>query len=153
MTPTLDPRATHLALDLKPFTCSQCSLTFKAHEHRVFCSKRCYHAFQITAGRAGTHVSPIKADVLGDTMGLCLRLPGRCQRTDCRNHLASPDTGLPIVRARLLPLHNCAVKAARDGDRSCEEVAAMLGLSRQAVNQAEERALRKLRWREEGVAQ
>jgi DNA-binding CsgD family transcriptional regulator len=59
----------------------------------------------------------------------------------CRNtHLEHRGYG----EHRLNPTRDCAIDVASEGERSTEEVAAILGISRERVRQIEERALNKL---------
>ena len=70
------------------------------------------------------------------TRGECADLPRPCPCTGCRHHLA-PDAGEegPFV-------YSCALDAADDGPHTLDEVAAILGTSREAIREIEMRALR-----------
>ena len=63
-----------------------------------------------------------------------------CRNTRCRYHLEHRGYGEHLLR----PTRDCALDVANEGERSTEEVAAILGISRERVRQIEERALRKL---------
>ena|SRR6185436_9549076 len=64
-----------------------------------------------------------------------------CRQTQCSYHLAHRGYG----EHRLRPTRDCALVVASEGEHTVEEVAAVLGVSRERVRQIEERALRKLR--------
>lgn len=64
-----------------------------------------------------------------------------CRRTECRYHLEHRGYG----EHRLRPMRDCALAVANEGEHTTEEVAAVLGISRERVRQIEERALNKLR--------
>lgn len=63
-----------------------------------------------------------------------------CRNTLCRYHLEHRGYG----EHRLTPTRDCAIDVANEGERTTEEVAAVLGISRERVRQIEERAMRKL---------
>jgi DNA-binding CsgD family transcriptional regulator len=73
----------------------------------------------------------------------CTMPPGDapCVRTECRYHLAHRRLG----DHRLKPTRDCALAVANEGPRSLEEVAEILGMSRERVRQLEEQALEKLK--------
>ena len=64
-----------------------------------------------------------------------------CRQTQCRYHLEQRSNG----EHRLKPTRDCALVVANEGERTLEEVAAVLGVSDERVRQVEERALYKLR--------
>lgn len=64
-----------------------------------------------------------------------------CRQTQCRYHLEHRSYG----EHQLKPTRDCALVVANEGERTLEEVAAVLGVSDERVRQVEERALRKLR--------
>lgn len=64
-----------------------------------------------------------------------------CRETRCPYHLEYRGYG----EHRLQPTRDCALVVASEGEHTVEEVAAVLGVSRERVRQIEERALRKLR--------
>jgi hypothetical protein len=64
-----------------------------------------------------------------------------CLRTQCRFHLEHRGYG----EHRLHPTRDCALVVANEGEHTVEEVAAILGASRERVREIEERALHKLR--------
>ena len=66
---------------------------------------------------------------------------GACRQTQCCYHLEHRGYG----EHRLKPTRDCALAVANEGEHTVEEVAAVLGVSRERVRQIEERALRKLR--------
>ncbi len=63
-----------------------------------------------------------------------------CRQTQCRYHLEHRSNG----EHRLKPTRDCALAVANEGERTLEEVAAVLGVSDERVRQIEERALQKL---------
>jgi DNA-directed RNA polymerase specialized sigma24 family protein len=63
-----------------------------------------------------------------------------CRQTQCRYHLEYRGNG----EHRLKPTRDCALVVANEGERTLEEVAAVLGMSDERVRQVEERALQKL---------
>jgi len=64
-----------------------------------------------------------------------------CRQTQCAYHLEYRGYG----EHRLKPTRDCALVVASEGEHTVEEVAAVLGVSRERVRQIEEHALRKLR--------
>ena len=64
-----------------------------------------------------------------------------CRQTECCYHLEHRGYG----EHRLRPTRDCALVVASEGEHTLEEVAAVLGVSRERVRQIEEHALRKLR--------
>ena len=64
-----------------------------------------------------------------------------CRNTLCRYHLEHRGYG----EHRLRPTRDCAIDVANEGEHTTEEVATVLGISRERVRQIEDRALRKLR--------
>ena len=64
-----------------------------------------------------------------------------CRNTHCRYHLEHRSYG----EHRLRPTRDCALDVANEGERTLDEVAAVLGVSAEHVRQVEARALRKLR--------
>jgi hypothetical protein len=64
-----------------------------------------------------------------------------CRNTHCRYHLEHRGYG----EHRLKPTRDCAIDVANEGEHTTEEVAAVIGVSRERVRQIEERALHKLR--------
>lgn len=65
----------------------------------------------------------------------------RCTHTECRYHLAHRG----YWEHRLEPTRDCSLDVAREGPRTLEEVAAILGVSAERVRQIEERAIKQLR--------
>jgi DNA-binding CsgD family transcriptional regulator len=63
-----------------------------------------------------------------------------CRQTQCAYHLEHRSYG----EHRLNPTRDCALAVANEGEHTTEEVAAILGISRERVRQIEERAIRKL---------
>ncbi|HKY34819.1 MAG TPA: sigma factor-like helix-turn-helix DNA-binding protein [Polyangiaceae bacterium] len=63
-----------------------------------------------------------------------------CRNTLCRYHLEHRGYGEHLLN----PTRDCALDVANEGEHSTEEVASILGISRERVRQIEERALRKL---------
>ena len=66
---------------------------------------------------------------------------GHCGRIACRYHLRHRRT----AEHRLQALRDCAIAVANEGAHTMEEIATILGVSREWVRQLEERALEKLR--------
>lgn len=64
-----------------------------------------------------------------------------CRETRCPYHLEYRGYG----ERRLRPTRDCSLVVASEGEHTVEEVAVILGVSRERVRQIEERALRKLR--------
>ncbi|MFZ5894690.1 MAG: sigma factor-like helix-turn-helix DNA-binding protein [Myxococcota bacterium] len=65
----------------------------------------------------------------------------RCTQVSCRYHLAHPDRdGRPLNATR-----DCALAVANEGPHTLEEIAQVLGLTRERVRQIEESAIAKLR--------
>lgn len=69
------------------------------------------------------------------------RKTGACPRTGCRYHLMHRRT----AEHRLKAQRDCALVVANEGPHTMEEVAVILGVSREWVRQLEERALQKLK--------
>lgn len=64
----------------------------------------------------------------------------RCVHVSCRYHLAHPDRdGRPLSATR-----DCALAVANEGPHTLEEIARILGLTRERVRQIEEAAMAKL---------
>ncbi len=68
----------------------------------------------------------------------CASLPRPCPFPDCRHHLAADSQGPPFV-------YSCALDAADDGAHTIDEVAEILGATREEIRDVEIAALRKLR--------
>jgi hypothetical protein len=73
----------------------------------------------------------------------CTMLAGakRCVQVSCRYHLSHPDPG----GRPLSPTRDCALAVANEGPRTLEEIAQLLGMTRERVRQIEEAAIAKLR--------
>ena len=65
----------------------------------------------------------------------------RCAHTECRYHLAHRG----YWEHRLEPKRDCSLDVAREGPRTLEEVAAIIGVSAERVRQIEERAFEQLK--------
>ena len=65
----------------------------------------------------------------------------RCAHTECRYHLAHRG----YWEHRLEPKRDCSLDVAREGPRTLEEVAAIIGVSAERVRQIEERAFMRLK--------
>jgi hypothetical protein len=64
-----------------------------------------------------------------------------CVQISCRYHLAHPDRdGRPLSATR-----DCALAVANEGPHTLEEIAQVLGLTRERVRQIEDSAIIKLR--------
>jgi hypothetical protein len=76
-------------------------------------------------------------------VGDCTAPPGEgtCTRTECRYHLAHRGRW----DHRLAPTRDCALAVANEGPHTMEEVARVLGVSKERVRQLEESALEKLK--------
>jgi DNA-binding CsgD family transcriptional regulator len=66
--------------------------------------------------------------------------PVPCTRIECRFHLARRGHW----EHRLTPTRDCALAVANEGPHSLEEIAELLGMTRERVRQIEEAALEKL---------
>ena len=65
---------------------------------------------------------------------------GRCVHVSCRYHLAHPDRGARLLSAT----RDCALLVANEGPHTLEEIAQVLGMTRERVRQIEETAIVKL---------
>lgn len=72
--------------------------------------------------------------------GCATRLGERCILLTCRYHLAHPDRG----GRRLSVNRDCALAVANEGSHTLEEIAWILGVTRERVRQIEEKAIVKL---------
>lgn len=97
-----------------------------------------------TAGRRTRNLrilqpaSPVRFPVVPG----CSMPPGvePCVRTGCRYHLARPDRGgRPLHATR-----DCALTVANEGPHTLEEIAQVLGMTRERARQIEETATEKL---------
>ncbi len=68
----------------------------------------------------------------------CASLPRPCPFPECHHHLAPDSRGEPFV-------YSCALDAADDGAHTIDEVAEILGATREEIRDVEIAALRKLR--------
>ena len=66
---------------------------------------------------------------------------GPCLRLSCRYHVAHPERGGRTLRGS----RDCALTVANEGPHTLEEVAQVLGMSRERVRQLEEAAIAKLK--------
>ena len=126
------------------FACIECKKKFTADRERAFCSRDCYHGWQ--SKNQKFHVLSVgKIDMESETGGACLKIPGPCEFTTCRCHLGAIDAGA-VSRRRLpdLPASLCAIRASR-AERTLEEVAVIMGVTRERIRQIEAGALAKIR--------
>ena len=70
---------------------------------------------------------------------------GPCTRTECRYHLMHRRT----AEHRLNAQRDCALSVANEGPHTMDDVAAILGVSREWIRRLEESALKKLLHSEE----
>lgn len=84
------------------------------------------------------------------TRGECVDGPRPCPWASCRYNLGIvkiKNDGEPVVRELAEADESCALDVADDGNHYLEEVAELLGVSREHIRQIEERAVRKLKRR------
>jgi hypothetical protein len=86
-------------------------------------------------------------DVYDFTRGACVNhFDGGCPVNWCRHHLDSMDRATlrprPIRRDSVVP--TCSLILSAEGPRTLEEVAILLGLTRERVRQIEQHALKKM---------
>jgi len=96
----------------------------------------------VTAAARSWPAPPVDQPRRFPVLSECTAPPGDepCTRTECRYHLAHRGHW----DHRLQPTRDCAITVANEGPRTIDEVAAILGLSRERVRQIEVAALAKL---------
>lgn len=125
--------------------CIECKKTFVADCQRAFCGRECFYAWQ-KANQKFHVIAEAKVDMEAETNGACLRLKGPCKFTTCRCHLGSPDVGTMMKRRiPVVPPSMCAIKEAGKTAHTLEQIAVILGITRERARQIEQRALRKIR--------
>lgn len=89
---------------------------------------------------SATRVSPDRVQFPGVPGCVMPAGRGRCVHLSCRYHLSHPDRGGRSLRAT----HDCALAVANRGAHTLEEIAQILGMTRERVRQIEEAAITKL---------
>ena len=94
------------------------------------------------AARSQPPLPPVAAPRRFPVLSECTAPPGDepCRRTECCYHLAHRGRW----DHRVQPTRDCAIAVANEAPRTIDEVAAILGLSRERVRQIEVAALAKL---------
>lgn len=75
----------------------------------------------------------------------CASGPRPCPKVNCRYHLHSDWNSDDELKLRKTNTETCALDIADLGEQSLDVVSYLMGLSKEAVRQIEERAIRKLK--------
>jgi hypothetical protein len=123
-------------------TCTEPGCTNTRLCARGRCSKHYYGALKEGSLVAHARMSELRVDGYAASGGACMNGSARCDKFNCRFHLAEfTANGRPINPDLAQP---CALMHSARGGMTLQEVSALFGCTRERVRQIQERALRKV---------
>jgi Sigma-70, region 4 len=87
---------------------------------------------------------PPRINLFRITRGACRKLEGPCPHTICRYNLTDEPRGTPGEHRPPMVVESCVFEAAAAGGMALEDIAARLGVTREAIRQIQNRAIAKI---------